>query len=259
MAGLFDELTTASLSLPDDEAALAEQLHRAYALRSSTPLAFEARVVHELWRALAAVGQADAAAVYRLRLAALARQIEAATPASRPLLVLLDAAPEESLDPAENEFLLRYGQCQPLSVFHPAPRRDQTSHLMATLAAAWPETSQSSILPLYERATELAQRLPESPLGGRLQLIPASGREPEAQAAVAQIGEWLNAGLRRIVLITQDRLTARRVRAQLEREGALKSRRLGALGTIDSVGTPLDGEAAEEGEEGEESKPKEKE
>jgi len=221
MAGLFDELTTAALSLPEDEAALAAQLHRAYALRSSTPLAFEARVVHELWRALAAVGQADAAAVYRLRLAALARQIEAATPASQPLLVLLDAAPAESLTPAEGEFLLRYGQCQPLSVFHPAPRREETSPLMATLSAAWPEASLPSSAPLFERATELAQRLPQSPLSNRLQLIPASGREPEAQAAVAQIGEWLNAGLRRIVLITQDRLTARRVRALLEREGVL--------------------------------------
>ena len=47
--------------------------------------------------------------------------------------------------------------------------------------------------------------------------------------------------------------------AQLEREGALKSRRLGQLGTIDSVGAPVEGEAVEEGEEGEEAKPKEKE
>jgi DnaK suppressor protein len=46
--------------------------------------------------------------------------------------------------------------------------------------------------------------------------------------------------------------------AQLEREGALKSRRLGTLGTIDSVGTTAEGEV-EEAEEGEEAKPKEKE
>ena len=46
--------------------------------------------------------------------------------------------------------------------------------------------------------------------------------------------------------------------AQLEREGALKSRRLGQLGTIDSVGSPAEGEV-EEAEEGEEPKPKEKE
>ena len=47
--------------------------------------------------------------------------------------------------------------------------------------------------------------------------------------------------------------------AQLEREGALKSRRLGQLGTIDSVGAPVEGEPVEEGEEGEENKPKDKE
>jgi RNA polymerase-binding transcription factor DksA len=46
--------------------------------------------------------------------------------------------------------------------------------------------------------------------------------------------------------------------AQLEREGALRSRRLGQLGTIDSVGTSVEGEV-EENEEGEEAKPKEKE
>src|SRR5208283_4814725 len=46
--------------------------------------------------------------------------------------------------------------------------------------------------------------------------------------------------------------------SQLEREGALKSRRLGQLGTIDAVGAPVEGEI-EETEEGEEAKPKEKE
>jgi RNA polymerase-binding transcription factor DksA len=46
--------------------------------------------------------------------------------------------------------------------------------------------------------------------------------------------------------------------AQLEREGALKSRRLGQLGTIDSVATPVEGES-DDAEEGEEAKPKEKE
>ena len=225
MAGLFDELTAAAISLPDGEAALAAQLQRAYALRSSEPLAFEARVVHELWRALAAVGQPDAAAVYRLRLAALVSQAEEGTTPSRPLLVLLDAAPEESLEPVEYDFLLRYGRVQPVSVFHPAPRRDLTSPLMATLAAAWPELPVAQTQPLFERAALVAQHYPESPLSGggvsRIQLVPASGREQEAQAAVAQIGEWLENGLRRIVLITQDRLTARRVRALLEREGVL--------------------------------------
>ena len=233
MAGLFDELTTSAtgavITLADDEAALARQLQEAYALRASEPLAFEARVVHESWRALATCGQPDSAAVYRLRLAALARLAEQNDLPSCPLLVLLDAAPKESLDPAEGEFLRRYGRAQGLSLFHPAPRSACTSPLMATLAAAWPEVTatplspMSPLSPLFERAADLALRHPQSPLAGRLQLVPAAGREQEAQAAVAQIGAWLSAGLLRIVLITQDRLTARRVRALLEREDILVS------------------------------------
>jgi len=221
MADLFDELTAAALALPDDPAALEAQLQRAYDLRACAPLAFEARVVHELWRALASAGRLDAAATYRLRLAALAGQ--PGDGARRPLLVLLDAPPAESLDPAEREFLVRYGAAQPLFVFHPQPREAGSSPLLATLAAAWPEPAASVTLgaPLRERA-QTVQMLP-SALVGRLQLVATEGREQEAQAAVAQVGQWLADGLRRIVLIAQDRLTARRVRALLEREGVLVS------------------------------------
>ena len=238
MAGLFDELTAAAVQLPDGEAELAGQLQRAYALRVSVPLAFEARVVHELWKALAAAGTPDAAAVYRLRLAALSRQAERRE-APQPLLVLLDAAPGESLDPAERDFLCRYGVNQPLYVFYPAPRESCLMPLLATLNAAWPCEMEA---PLFERAQQLARQYQVSPLGERLRLVPAAGREQEAQAAVAQVSEWLQAGLRRIALIAQDRLTARRVRALLERENVLVSDETGwllstsrAAATVDAV------------------------
>lgn len=101
---------------------------------------------------------------------------------------------------------------------------------MQALNAAWPQDRET---PLFERAQALAQRFPSSPLADelspRLQLVPTAGREPEALAAVAQIGAWLNAGMRRIALIAQDRLTARRVRALLEREGVLVSDETGWL------------------------------
>ena len=222
LAALFDELTAAALTLPDDAAALEAQLQRAYELRACAPLAFEARVVHELWRALASCGRLDAAAAYRLRLAALAGQYERGDDVRRPLLVLLDAPPDEALDPAEREFLARYGAVQPLFVFHPAPREACTSPLLATLDAAWSQSPAAlGALPLVERARSV-QALP-SALAGRLQLVAAEGREQEARAAVAQVGQWLADGLRRIVLIAQDRLTARRVRALLERENVLVS------------------------------------
>jgi ATP-dependent helicase/nuclease subunit B len=230
MSGLFDELTVAAVRLPGDEASLAEQLRQAYALRASAPLAFEARVVHELWQALAAAGAPDAAAVYRLRLAALAELARRAAlaRAQEPLLVLLDAAPDESLDPAERDFLCRYGAAQPLQVFYPEPREACATPLEATLAAAWPDAS-GQAPPLIERARLLAQRSPAATWSGRLAFVPATGRELEARAAVAQVGAWLNEGLRRIALIAQDRLTARRVRALLERENVLVSDETGWL------------------------------
>ena len=227
MAGLFDELTAAAVQLPDDAAGLAEQLQRAYALRASAPLAFEARVVHELWRALGAAGAPDAAAVYRLRLAELARRAALAE-APAPLLVLLDAAPDEALDPAERDFLCRYGAAQPLQVFYPAPREACPTPLLATLAAAWPGAAQAPA-PLLERAHALARQYPAGTLTGRLALVPTAGREQEARAAVAQVGAWLRDGLRRIALIAQDRLTARRLRALLERENVLVSDETGWL------------------------------
>lgn len=214
MVGLFDELTTAAVALPRDAAHLAAQLQRAYSLRVSSPLDFEARVVHELWHALCTAGRPDANAAYRLRLAELVRHAERPDAPRRPLLVLLGDAPDASLEPAEHEFLVRYRHAQPVFVFHAADRAGSTAPLMATLAAAWPEPD---FAPLLERSAALARACADSPLAGRLQLVPTAGRELEAQAAVAQIGAWLDAGLRRIVLIAQDRLTARRVRALLER------------------------------------------
>jgi ATP-dependent helicase/nuclease subunit B len=227
MVELFDELTRAAVRLPADEAALAEELQQAYALRASVPLAFEARVVHELWRALSAAGAPDALTVYSLRLAELARRA-AQAPTPQPLLVLLEAAPDEALTPAERDFFRRYGEAQPLWMFYPQPRETCATPLLETLDAAWRGAAPDSP-PLLERARALAQRYPAGTLSGRLALLPATGREQEARAVVAQIGAWLGEGLRRIALIAQDRLTARRVRALLEREQVLVSDETGWL------------------------------
>ena len=238
MGDLFDELTRAARAdedaLPADEAGLASLFEAAYALRASAPLAFEARVVHELWRALAAAGSPVLAALQRLRLAALAREAAARPHGASPLCVLLDAPPSEALAPAEAAFLAAWAEVQPLAVFYPEPREQGATPLARTLAAAWPimkalegehdaaETERAP-LPLYERAAQLAREVPESPLAGRLACVASDGREAEARAAVAQLGAWLQAGLRRIAIVAQDRLTARRVRALLEREAVLVS------------------------------------
>lgn len=222
LAGLFDELSSRALPLPDDPAAFAEVLERAYALRASEPLAFEARVVHELWRALVSAEAPDAPAVYRMRLAGLAQAAQSSQTSGtrRPLFVVLDAPPDEALEAAELSFLQRYATYQPIRVAYPSPREARATALAATLDAAW---TASSGQPLFERAQTLAERFPASPLAGRLALVATLGREQEAQAAVDQVKAWIGSGLRRIALIAQDRLSARRVRALLEREAILLS------------------------------------
>lgn len=242
MLGLFDELSAAAIALPDSAEGLAMQLQNAYAVRVSAPLAFEARVVHELWRVLSTCGQADPTLCYRLRLSAVLRRSAAMREAAPRLLVLLDAAPDEALDAGERDFLQRYARIRPVSVFYPAPRAACASPLMTTLAAAWPESREEGGAPLAARARALSAGQSGSPLDGRLALVPAGGREQEAQAVVAQVAGWLHAGMRRIVLIAQDRLTARRVRALLERENVLVNDETGwklstsrAAATVDAL------------------------
>lgn len=258
LAQLADELSAAAVSLPADEAALRVQLEQAYALRASAPLNFEARVVHEMWRALVASGRPDAPSVYRLRLARLAEQ------AAQPLFLLVDGPPEERLTEAERVFCEHHARRQPVVVCHPAPRSALRTPLARVLDAAWPEevappaaaeygaapgrpgggdfSRDGARRPLRERAGTLAAALPESPLAGRLQLVPVGGREQEAEAAAAQVLDWIAAGHRRIALIAEDRLTARRLRALLERYDILVADETGwklsttrAAATIDAL------------------------
>lgn len=232
LADLSDELSAAAVRLPETEEALRLQLERAYTLRASAPLNFEARLVHEMWRVLAAQGRPDAPSSYRLRLARLSEA------AQQPLFLLVDAPLEERLTPAEHDFIEHYARRQPVILCLPRTRAEQATPLAVTLAAAWPESQKSGSLelcvpaarqepddvlpapaaaPLRERAKLLAACTPASPLAGRLQLVAVSGREQEAEAAAAQVLAWLGAGLRRIALIAEDRLSARRLRALLER------------------------------------------
>ncbi len=235
MAALFDELTTHALALPEDEGAFLAQLEAAYRLRSSVPLAFEARVVHELWRVLAGLGRPDAPGAYALALARLAGT------AGAPLAVVLDGPPE-NLPPAERAFYTRYAESQPVQLFYPQARQDDAAPLMSVLAAAWPSVaSNEEGAPLLERAAAVAASLPASPLAGHLQILAARGREQEARGAAAQVLQWLQAGKRRIALIAQDRLVARRVRALLERRQVLVADETGWKLSTSRAGAVLDG------------------
>ncbi|MHB1332787.1 MAG: PD-(D/E)XK nuclease family protein [Sulfuriferula sp.] len=200
---LFDELTLHAVHLPASLSAFTEQLRAAYQARRGRGLDFEARLIHELWYALAddARGAQDAAAQYALQLAALAET------AAGPLFVV--GLPGYS--PLEQACLDRYAQRQPLAYLMP----DTHSPVLDVLQAAWPADPHA--LPIKQRAQALCNTQPISPLSGRLACFGAVSLEQEAQACATQVRLWLAEGKQRIAVIVQDRLSARRARALLER------------------------------------------
>ena len=209
LAGLFDEMTRHNLALPADFAAFNRQLEQAYQARSGESLTFEARIVHELWHAMSRVaGEADAESAYQLRLARLAGA------ASAPLYALGLAR----LAPSEMHFLERYAERAPVRVFEADPEAG-TDAVTRTLAAAWPREGASDGLRARGHALKAAH--PRSALAGRLRIIGAVSAEQEAQAVDVTVREWLLAGKRRIAIVVQDRLVARRARALLERAQVL--------------------------------------
>lgn len=212
LAALFDELTAAAVALPADVATFAARLESAYRLRGSQPLNFEARLVHELWHALAALGRPDSPGAQRLRLA------RRATAAAQPLVVLLDSEPQGEIA----AFIDAYAARRAVLLCYPHSFTLATTPLERCLSSAWPAgNDEHDAAPLAERASRLRESQPDSPLAGRLRLLPAHSREQEAAAAVAQVAAWLAEGRSDIALIAQDRLTARRVRALLERRQVL--------------------------------------
>lgn len=104
---LFDELTAALDVLPDDEAAFVAAVERACQARQNATLQLEAHLVFELWHAMQAGRELDAARAYQQRLAQLAAR------AQSPLYVLMTSEWEA----VERRFLDAYGQRARVEVF----------------------------------------------------------------------------------------------------------------------------------------------
>ncbi len=198
---LMDELTRHHVSLPESTADFAQQLAEAYQAQSGVAMQFEARVVHELWYAMAANDELDASRAYQQRLGQLALQMD------KPLYVLQTC----DLTAAEVQFLQACRQLVAVTVFD---LREMIANQpdFALLAAALQQDLDSDDL------LSMAARLPtEAVLSVRLKLFGAHGLEQEAQAADVQVRRWLIEGKTTIAVVVQDRLVARRLRARLER------------------------------------------
>lgn len=211
LIALFDALTERAIQLPETQEQFLAQLERAYRLRACEPLRFEARVIHELWRA-ESVGKSSPAVERALGLAA------AASAAEGPLFVVSDGEPQ----PAAEAFLAAWARRAPAYALLPARSAQGADALARVLDAAWPQPHGSGESgSLAQRAGSLREQGDSTPLAGRLRLLAADSLEEEAAAVVFLVRRWLAAGKRKIALIAADRLAARRARALLERHEIL--------------------------------------
>jgi ATP-dependent helicase/nuclease subunit B len=211
LLGLLDELTKHHVPLPQSEEDFLQQLERAYQAKRNTAMQFEARVVHELWYAMSASGELDAARAYQQRLAMLAER------ATSALIVLLTS----DLSRLEMRFLQAYGENATVNIIDMRELTAQQDNC-AILNASWGRDESTSdvnveVLSLRAQAQRLRKHFPCAALGSRLRLFAANGLEQEARAAEVQVRRWLLEGKASIAIVAQDRLAARRVRALLER------------------------------------------
>ncbi|MCG6932557.1 MAG: PD-(D/E)XK nuclease family protein [Gallionella sp.] len=207
LLGLIDDLTRHHVALPESETGFSEQLAKAYQARSGQAMQFEARVVHELWYAMAAGGKLDSVRAYQQRLALLAQRVE------QPLYLLQTS----DLAAPEANFLEACRARVPVTVFDLRKMAAGTPGC-ALLSRSLQHAVESDDL---RGAAALLKKQPEAALSRRLRLFGAHSLEQEARAAEVQVRRWLLAGKQNIALVAQDRLVARRVRALLERAGVL--------------------------------------
>ncbi len=198
LEALADELSDAASARADLSASSIEAaLQRHYRQRAARALLPQARLALELWRA---GGDARASR----RWAALNAMAHAAT---APLVFLA----ELRLEPWVHAWLKRYALRAPVLCI--APDVQAVVRAMPPLAAAWPELSgQGESTPIADRADTL-QGIASQPLT----ILRVHSLEEEASAIAQQVLDALTQGASSVALVPLDRLTARRVRALLER------------------------------------------
>lgn len=224
---LFDELTRERVSLPDGGPEFVNWLREAYRAAGGRSLEFEARLIHEMWSAfMGGGGSLDPETAYVAALAHLASAPRA------PLHVIAPARWSR----AESEFLTRYAGGAEVHVYRACADADDADPCARTLAAAWPAAPHAD---MRARAMTLLQVQPQSAIAHRLRIAGATSAEHEAQIVDLAVRERLIAGKRRIAVVVQDRITARRARALLERAGVLVTDEAGWAFSTTSAATVL--------------------
>lgn len=198
---LMDELTCHCVSLPESCEEFARQLTLAYQAKSGVAMQFEARVVHELWYAMASGDDMDGTRAHQLRLARLLLQVDA------PVYVLQTGEPAAP----EARFLQACRERVAVTLFDARDMAKRLPSFALLTSALQPQEAD-----LLSTAGGLKNKTGAA-LSERLKLFGAHGMEEEAEAADVQIRRWLVEGKQSIAVVVQDRLVARRLRALLER------------------------------------------
>ena len=203
IAQLCDELDWAAAAAPEAfERALEAALGRHYARRAGQALQPQAQLVLQLWRAQREVNAGPPVVLRDLQ-----RRVREAR---APLVIVAPLRPSAERDWRDG-FAAAYGERAPLLWIE--PRVAQAIAARPVLAAAWPElVGPADPEPIARRAAALRGVVPP-----RLAVVQADSLEHEAGAVAQQVLAWRRSGVHSIALVVLDRLTARRVRALLER------------------------------------------
>src|SRR5580765_1544804 len=204
LLSLSDELTQALLPamerVPGDadarwQAALAQLSPLARSMLSD-----EAQLVWSIWKS-----QLDGNDGYARRYA---RMLELARPQQHEALVPLVWISPVPPEPMEQAFLAAYGEhaaVQPVAIDWRGP------DIPLLYQTAWPELCDVPLAPMPADALAPAMAAPT------MELCPAGSLEAVAQQSALIVLDWLRQGRQDIAIIAQDRISARRLRALLER------------------------------------------
>ena len=207
LADLGDELTLAAVG--DDarfEGRWHESVARHFQRRAAGAASEQSQLVLHLWRAHCSseFGAAELLKNWERRTASL----------DGPLAMLAPFG----LTSWQRVLLARLGSNQPRPVCAVVGELPVKLAEHRWLATTWPELAEPNVA-----AEPLAQRMKAAAAlnAPPLRIVATRSLEEEAIAAAQQVGQWLREGVQRIALVASDRLTARRVRALLERASIL--------------------------------------
>jgi len=207
LADLGDELTLAAVG--DDgrfEGRWRDSVARHFQRRAAGAASEQSQLVLHLWRAHCSseFGAAELLKNWERRTASL----------DGPLAMLAPFG----LTSWQRVLLTRLGSNQPQPVCTVVGELPVELPEHRWLATTWPELAEPSVA-----AEPLAQRMKAATAlrAAPLRIVATRSLEEEAIAAAQQVEQWLREGVQRIALVASDRLTARRVRALLERAAIL--------------------------------------